>query len=135
MFPIADSVNTAYVPLYGPRGDLVGPAGNRHRFYSVDTPAMSDDRWADIIGRMDMTFQARMYLMWQYADQALYTLAQDDWQVVFRGDTVPFFGFIPLPSSTVTASPMVLTHVDPVRLTAPGPVPRPPIFNEQFIVG
>ena len=68
---------------------------------------------------MDITFQARMYLVWQFDDGTLYTLAQADWQVVFQAATFPFFGLQLSSNSVVSASPMVVRNADPGKIVGP----------------
>lgn len=68
---------------------------------------------------MAATFQARMYLVWKYPDNTIYTLARQDWQSVFQASTFPFVGLVLWPNSVTTASPKVITNVDPAKVVGP----------------
>jgi hypothetical protein len=94
---------------------------------SWDTPYMTDtgastapfnaSEWAGLITRMDVRFDARLYLVWVFEDNTVYTLGSVDWRVVFRASTPPEGQLTIDPASIITASPAVRTNADPVRVT------------------
>ena len=93
---------------------------NRKMIGSADTPALAEPTlFAGKLSSMDITFQARMYLVWKFPDSTIYTLAYADWQVVFKASTWPLFGLQLSPNSVVSASLKVLNHADPAKITAP----------------
>ena len=120
-FPILDP-GGKLDPLYNSPDfrNIVGPGAARHRFSDTDTPWFADDpAWVDNFQGINVTFQARMYLVWEFNDDTLYTLARADWQVVFHATTVPFIGRIINSDSVISVSPMVVTNADPARVVGP----------------
>ena len=59
---------------------------------------------------------------WQFTDLAIYTLAMEDWHVVFQANLVNGV-LTPNPASIVSAQSYVRTHQDP------GTTASPPNFN------
>jgi hypothetical protein len=127
-FPISDP-GGANSPLYNSPifTNIVGPNATRHNFSDADTPYFASDEWAGRLSGMDITFQARMYLVWKYNDDTLYTLARADWQVAFQATLVPTIGLAIPTTSVVSASPKVVTNADPAKVVGPA-------YNEQGVL-
>lgn len=121
-FPMLDWVAPplgAPKPFYATAPGFVYDS-NRKMIVSLDTPALGDiTLFASKISSMDATFKARMYVVWKYPDDTIYTLARADWQAVFKAATDPVAGLQLLPASVVTASPKVFSNVDPGTISDP----------------
>jgi hypothetical protein len=121
-YPILDYVEAEGappVPLYPSALDTSDPNGNQAGLLSADTPSMGKiPDFADVISGMDLTFRARLYTVWKFADETLYTLASVDWQVVFKASLVNGV-LTPDPSSVVSAQPFVRTAEDPLAAIGP----------------
>lgn len=121
-FPILNSPNVAASPFY-PALLRAPNTADRVHMTSWDSPYMTDlanfnlSTWAGSLTRMDLTFDARLLLVWQFADGAIYTLGRVDWRVVFKATTLPFFGLSVPSDSVITANPAVITNADPARVT------------------
>ena len=113
LFPILDPGGGSS-PLYNSPAfaNIVPPIAARQNFRDLDTPYIARVAWAGNLDSMNITFQARMYLVWQFDDGTLYTLARADWQVVFHSTRVLGINII-LPDSVVSADPKVITNADP----------------------
>jgi hypothetical protein len=119
--------NQGFPLLDAPEGDIFYPTqngvvydSNRQMIWSVDTPGLGHIGFAGNLSSMDATFQARMYLVWEFPDPDLtiYTLAWADWQVVFQASTGA--GGLQLsPNSVVSAEPKLLSNWDPATISPP----------------
>ena len=119
-FPIIDTFDADPVPYYrNSHGHVYND--DRKTIQSADTPAFGHSTFAGLIQSMDLTFNARMYVVWRFPDATMYTLALQDWQVGFQAITVPVFeiGLQLLPTSIVSASPKVITNADPAKIVGP----------------
>lgn len=117
-YPILDYVENVGVPapFYPVVRDNTIP--NHVKIVSKDTPAMIYSNFADVISSMDLTFQARLYTVWQFPDNTIYTLAREDWQVVFKASLVNGV-LTPDPTAVVSAQPFVRTGQDPAKVVGP----------------
>lgn len=120
-FPILDWVEPpagAPMPFYPSIAGLVYDS-NRKMIGSIDTPAIgSSTLFAGQLDEMDIIFQARMYLVWKYSDDTIYTLARADWQAVFQSTNLDHDPVL-LASSVVSVSPMVRMNTDPAKIVGP----------------
>lgn len=120
-FPILDSV-AGFEPFY-PTFVRDPNTADRVKMMSWDTPFIAEkadfgsSAWADTITRVDITEDFRMYLVWQYPDNAIYTLGYANWRVVFKADTPPGGALTVDAGSLVTANAAVRSHADPLRVT------------------
>lgn len=122
-YPILDYVaNERGVPIYPTLLDNSVP--DEQGLASKDTPHVGAFEFADLISSMDLTFQARLYTVWQFDDQSIYTLGTEDWQAVFKASRVNGV-LTPDPASIVTAQPYVRSHQNP------GTTAYPPSYNES----
>jgi hypothetical protein len=78
--------------------------------------------WPDASSELkdiDVRYKFTMYLVWRFADNTVYTLARDNWQVTFRADTWALgqgvTRILPVSGITVDANYTVTHVVVPVR--------------------
>jgi hypothetical protein len=91
----------------------------------TDRQDFNRSAWANMIDRMDVVLDPRLFLVWHFADGTIYTLGYVDRQVVFRADTPPGGTLTVDPTSIITANPAVRTNADPDRVTGA-------IYNDSF---
>jgi hypothetical protein len=98
--------------------------GGKDTPYMTDAPTGQNSNFADVISSMDLTFQARLYLVWEFTDFTIYTLARVDWQVVFKASRVNGV-LTPDAAAVISAQPFVRTAQDPAAVLEPS-------FNTSF---
>jgi hypothetical protein len=121
-FPILDT-SLAQKPFYWPSGSIRFPdTADRVRLTSKDTPFLAEKEtfntsaWAGLIDTMEVTYDLRLFLVWEFADSTIYTLGKVDWRVVFYAFT-PMGGALEISSdSVITANPAIRTYADPDRV-------------------
>src|SRR5262249_7658822 len=109
--PLSDSITGGpAAPLYPTTFNV--NTSIRQQISNRDTPAFGGVGFTGIIKWLDIKFKATMYLVWQFSDNTIYTLAQADWQSLLLADRPAGMGLAISDSSIVTASPMTLTNLD-----------------------
>ena len=133
-FPINDSPSSQAPYPYYPSAPIAVPEPNPSGLTIItteDTPGLNpiNDKGKSVATELnplvstDITFYARDYLVWQYTDGSLYTVAILDWKSVFKG-TTPAGGVFTIDnnSKTTVESPMGTyerTDEDPDKLYGP----------------
>jgi hypothetical protein len=128
-FPILDTA-PGFQPFYSVFLRAPNTADRVH-IVSLDTPFVAErvdfnnSMWGNTITRIDVTYALRVYLVWQFTDQAIYTLGTVDWRVVFKANTPPGDILTIDPTSIITADPARRSHLDPKPVIGP-------LFNATF---
>lgn len=102
---------------------------DRHTFESEDTPAFGvtgAQMAGSTMTMFDLTFKATLNLVWKFAsDNTVYSLADIDWQTVFRASLNPQ-GVLTVDAASVTSvtrpvapATYIITNADPKRMSAP----------------
>lgn len=123
-YPILDYVADAGAPapLYPSVAD--NTLQDEQRIFSKDTPTVGSLEFGDLIASVDMTFQARLYTVWKFTDESIYTLGVENWQVAFEASRVNGV-LTPAAGAIVTADPSARSHADP------GTTAYPPSYNDS----
>lgn len=117
-YPILDHVDGvgAPVPWYLSARDNDVPNGVG--LLSQDTPFMGNPEFAGLISSYDLTFMARLHLMWKFPDDTIFTLSLVDWQIVFQASLINGV-LTPSPAAVVSAAPFVRSGQDPGTVILP----------------
>jgi hypothetical protein len=120
-FPVLDKVGDPPPPVYDVQFSTAGSTADTLKMEAADSPATGNPTNSDKLQNIDVTYRLTLYVVWRFADNSIYTLASDNWQVAFRADTnVPGSGVTNIrAASGVSASHFVLTNADVPALTAP----------------
>jgi hypothetical protein len=115
-FPILDknAQNTAPPPDYDVDFNTLGSDANTLKMYADDSPNTGAPVNSARLTNIDVTFHIRLYVVWEFPDTSLYTLAYDNWNVVFQADTYAAGHGVThiLAASGVSADPFVKTNAD-----------------------
>src|SRR5262245_23044711 len=99
--------------------------------YADDSPKTLWPANSDKLQNIDVTYRIKLYVVWQFADNSIYTLASDNWKVVFQADTYRAGSGVThiLAASGVSAEAFVLTNAD-----VPAQALKAPVFNNSYTI-
>jgi hypothetical protein len=127
-FPILDNVPNPPNPFYPQGFNRDGSDANTLKMTANDSPDTFRPANSDKLQNIDVTDRIKLYVVWQFADSSIYTLASDNWAVIFEANrNVPTLGVADiLPASGVLADPSWLTNAD-----VPAQALQAPVFNNS----
>jgi hypothetical protein len=127
-FPILDNAPNPPNPFYPQGFSTEGSDANTLKMTADDSPDTFRPANSDKLQNIDVTDRIKLYVVWQFADSSIYTLASDNWAVIFEADTYRQGSGVVniLPASAVLADPYVLTNAD-----VPAQALQAPVFNNS----
>jgi hypothetical protein len=130
-FPILDNAPRPPNPFYPLDWSTAGSDANTLKMYADDSPSTLRPVNSDKLQNIDVTYRITLYVVWQFADNSIYTLASDNWKVVFQADTnVAGSGVTHiLDASGVSSEAFVLTNAD-----VPAQALKAPVFNTSYTI-
>jgi hypothetical protein len=132
-FPVLDSVPNPPNPFYpSPPFSTAGSDDNVLKMYADDSPntdypAANSDKLQNI----DVTYRFTLYVVWQFTDTSIYTLASDNWKVVFQAGMQGDGTWKILVPNGVSADSYVLTNAD---VPAQGLDITKPVMNKSWSI-
>ena len=83
--PVLDMTPGDVPPFF--RSSLPINTPNEQQVLAFDIPMSGFPPNSDDLMIIDVGFRFTLYLVWQFSDGTIYTLAKDNWNVVFAADT------------------------------------------------